>query len=136
VPAAAPNPAEPAAAPLGGVVLLVEDERAVRMVVERALKHIGLEVYVAADGEAALAQLAELEGKVDLLVSDVVMPGMDGVALADVAQRLYPRLRVVLMSGYSEPPQRSAVDKRGTFFLSKPFSIADLEAKVRVALVR
>jgi two-component system cell cycle sensor histidine kinase/response regulator CckA len=129
-----PAVAAAAAGKINGSVLLVEDERAVRMVVERALKHIGLEVHVAVDGESALARLGELDGNIDLLVSDVVMPGMDGVTLGDAAQKRYPALRVVLMSGYSEPPQRSAVDQRGTFFLSKPFSIADLEAKVRGAL--
>lgn len=119
---------------LSGIVLLVEDERAVRMVVERALRHIGLDVHVAIDGETALARLDELDGNVDLLVSDVVMPGIDGVTLTDRAQKLYPHLRVILMSGYSEPPQRSAVGMRGALFLSKPFSISDLEAKVRGAI--
>jgi two-component system, cell cycle sensor histidine kinase and response regulator CckA len=135
VEASAPVALAPAAVTkLQGVVLLVEDERAVRMVVERALKHIGLDVHVAVDGETALAKLAELDGRVDLLVSDVVMPGMDGVTLANAAQQTYPALRVILMSGYSEPPQRTAVGQHGTFFLSKPFSIAELEAKIRVVL--
>jgi len=69
-----------------------------------------------------------------VLVSDVVMPGMDGVTLLNLARERLPALNVVLMSGYAEPPQRRALDKIGVVFLAKPFQVNDLIDAVRGAM--
>ena len=118
--------------PLSGTVLLVEDERAVRLVVERALRRAGLHVITATDGAVALDVIGD--ARVDVLVSDVVMPGIDGVELLEAIRARRPGLPVVLMSGYAEPPQRRALDGAGAIFLAKPFAAHDLLAAVRAAL--
>jgi len=82
-------------------VLVAEDDPSVRTLVKSVLERNGYRVLVAADGLAAL-ELARLEkGRIDLLLSDVVMPGMNGRALRDALLELYPRLRVLFMSGYT-----------------------------------
>ena len=136
---AAPPPPPPAAPPrerpaLDATVLLVEDDRAVRIVVDRALQRHGLTVVAVADAAAALELMARDAAGIDLLVSDVVMPGMDGVDLLHAARARRPALPVVLMSGYAEPPQRRALDRAGVVFLSKPFAIDDLLDAVHGAL--
>ncbi len=117
---------------LSGTALLVEDERAVRLVVERALRRGGLDVITASDGGIALDEIGDR--MIDVLVSDVVMPGMDGVALIEAIRARRPGLPVVLMSGYAEPPQRRALDDAGAVFLAKPFAADDLLDAVRTAL--
>ena len=117
--------------PLSGTVLLVEDDRAVRLVVERALRRHGLGVVTASDGGLALDALAATA--IDVLVSDVVMPGIDGVELFEAIRARRPGLPVVLMSGYAEPPQRRALDGAGAIFLAKPFTANDLLDAVRAA---
>jgi signal transduction histidine kinase/CheY-like chemotaxis protein len=119
---------------LVGTVLLVEDDRAVRLVVERALRRHGLEVVAVADAMAALELIETNDVRVDLLISDVVMPGMDGVDLLHRARAQRPGLPVVLMSGYAEPPQRRALDRAGLVFLPKPFAVDDLLDAVHSAL--
>ena len=117
-----------------GTALLVEDDRGVRLVVERALRRHGLNVIAAADGEAALEILDDKAVVIDVLVSDVVMPGIDGVKLLDAARIRRPGLAAVLMSGYAELPQRRALDDAGVVFLAKPFAVGDLLDAVRHAL--
>ena len=114
-------------------ILLVEDERAVRIVVERSLQRMGLDVTSLADASDALELLQESDGNFDLLITDLVMPGMDGVQLVHAAQALYPALRTILMSGYAEPPQRAAAGEHGMLFLAKPFASTELSAVVRAA---
>ena len=123
------------AMPLHGTVLLVEDDRAVRLVVARALTGHGLTVLTAVDAMSGLGLIERERTRIDLLISDVVMPGMDGVALVDAARREISDLPAILMSGYAEPPQRRALDGTGVRFLAKPFAISDLVAAVRLALV-
>ncbi|MGI4878844.1 MAG: ATP-binding protein, partial [Janthinobacterium lividum] len=124
-PAAPPEPVERPAV-VAATVLLVEDDRSVRRVVERALLRHGLQVIAAPDALTALDILDAPEVAIDVLVSDVVMPGMDGVALLTQARERRPALHVVLMSGYAEPPQRRALDRAGVVFIAKPFAIDDL----------
>lgn len=133
-PAPPPMPAVDVDGPLSGTVLLVEDDRAVRMVVERALGWHGLTVLSAADGASALAIFDDGCASIDVLVSDVVMPGMDGVALLGSMRERIAGLPAVLMSGYAEPPQRRGVDGPGVIFLAKPFAIRELVAAVRAAM--
>lgn len=110
-------------------VLLVEDEPAVRAVLQRGLARQGLTITAAADGAEALA-LLDNGLAVDVLVSDVMMPGIDGVELAAQAAERRPDLAVVLMSGYAEAPLHRAATARGVQFLSKPFAMAELVSAI------
>lgn len=110
---------------VGLQVLLVEDDDAIRNIFERALKNRGLIVTAAASAEPALEAL-ESAAHFDVLVSDIMMPGVDGVELARRARLLRPSLVTVLVSGYAEMPLHRAVDAQGINFLSKPFSLAEL----------
>ena len=113
-------------------VLLVEDDGAVRNILERGLKRHGVVTVAAPD---ALTALAILDGDTpfDVIVSDVMMPGMDGVELASRALQMRPDLAVVLMSGFAEPPLHRAASAQGVRFLSKPFALADLLAGIVAA---
>jgi two-component system cell cycle sensor histidine kinase/response regulator CckA len=113
----------------GGRVLLVEDEDTVRAVAERALVRQGYEVTTAADGEEgleALGRAIEAESEFDLVLSDVVMPSMDGPAMAREIRRLRPELPVLFMSGYAEEQLRREIDIPNMYFLAKPFSVAQI----------
>lgn len=133
-PAATTSGKKPSAEPDltgGGVVLLVEDEDAVRVFAARALRNKGYTVLEARTGEGALDVLEETP-KVDLLVTDMVMPGMDGATLARLVRQERPGLRVVLISGYSEEAARGELTDSPDFhFLPKPFSLNQLAAKVK-----
>jgi len=96
-----------------GARCLVEDEDTVRAVAERALMRQGYEVTTAADGEEgleALGRAIETESEFDLVLSDVVMPSMDGPAMAREIRRLRPELPVLFMSGYAEEQLRREID--------------------------
>ena len=110
---------------VGLQVLLVEDDDAIRNIFERALKNRGLIVTAAASAEPALEAL-QSAAHFDVLVSDIMMPGVDGVELARRARLMRPDLVTVLVSGYAEMPLHRAVDAQGINFLSKPFSLAEL----------
>ncbi len=116
-----------------GTVLLVEDETMVRTVAERALTRQGYTVLVAENGEAALEILGR-EGKIDLMISDVVMPGMDGPATVREARKTHPDLPILFISGYAEEQLRKSIDFENVSFLAKPFSVQDLAETVRDAL--
>ncbi len=112
-------------------VLLVEDDAAVRTVLERGLRRQGLLVEAVEGGEAALARLGITGAPaIDVLVSDVMMPGIDGVELASRVRALRPELGVVLMSGFAEPPLHRAADRQGVSFPAKPFATAELVAAI------
>jgi len=116
-----------------GTVLLVEDEATVRAVAERALSRKGYRVLTAGNGEEALEVLARGE-EIDLLVSDVVMPVMDGPTLVAKARETLPHLPIVFMSGYAEEQLRKSIEIPGFAFLPKPFSVQQLAEAVRDAL--
>ena len=117
-----------------GTVLLVEDEPMVRSVAERALTRHGYKVITADNGEDALAVLARGE-EIDLLISDVVMPGMDGPTMVGEARRDRPELRILFMSGYAEEQLRNSISIDNASFLPKPFSVQDLAEAVKRTLV-
>jgi PAS domain S-box-containing protein len=126
-----------AAAVTGGseTVLLVEDDDAIRRLVERMLESAGYQVIAARGGEEALDVADGHEGPIHLLLSDLVMPGMRGPVLAERLLARHPNVRVLFMSGYTDPgffdhPLLS----RGTSFLNKPFSTEELFRQVREAL--
>ncbi len=113
--------------------LLVEDDAAVRSIFERGLKRHGVDVIAAPDALAALAIL-EAGTPFDVLVSDVMMPGIDGVELASRALQMRPGLAIVLMSGFAEAPLHRAANAQGVRFLAKPFALAELFAAIGAAL--
>lgn len=117
-----------------GTVLLVEDEPMVRGVAERALTRHGYTVITADNGEDALEVLARNE-PIDLLISDVVMPGMDGPTMVREARQSRPELKILFMSGYAEEQLRKSIDIENVNFLPKPFSVTDLAEAARRAVM-
>ena len=121
--------AEPAtlhADSLAGVrLLLVEDDPAVRSILERGIKRFGPLVTTAPDAMIAL-DILDTGAEFDVLVSDIMMPGIDGVELASRCLRMRPGMGIVLMSGFAEAPLHRAVSATDVHFLSKPFALADL----------
>jgi two-component system, cell cycle sensor histidine kinase and response regulator CckA len=116
-------------------VLLTEDETAVRAVAVAALERRGYRVLAAADGEAALAISRAFPGRIDLLVTDVVMPGMSGRELAATMQRLQPGLPVLFVSGYTdEAVLLQGVGNDPRSLLPKPFTSLELARRVRAVL--
>jgi two-component system cell cycle sensor histidine kinase/response regulator CckA len=113
----------------GGRVLLVEDEDMVRAVAERALTRQGYTVVTAADGDEGV-EAVRTNPDFDLVVSDVVMPSMDGPAMAREIRQLVPNMPVLFMSGYAEEQLRREIDLEGMYFIPKPFSVAQIAAKV------
>ncbi len=134
----AEDPAEQEAIPLDltgtEVILFVEDEDPVRTFVSRALQNKGYMVLEAADGEAALEILDNYTGPVDLLISDVVMPQMDGPTLAKKVMETFPKVKIILISGYAEEGFHKGLDRARFSFIPKPFSLQTLAEKVRLVL--
>lgn len=117
------------------VVLLVEDEEAVRRGGKRMLETRGYTVYEAGSGTEALDVMEELEGKVDIVVSDVVMPEMDGPSLLRELRKSYPDLKFIFVSGYAEDAFAKNLPADAKFgFLPKPFSLKQLAVSVREML--
>jgi two-component system cell cycle sensor histidine kinase/response regulator CckA len=113
----------------GGKVLLVEDEDMVRAVADRALTRAGYQVTACADGDLGLAAIAN-GGAFDIVVTDVVMPGMDGPAMARAIRRVQPTLPILFMSGYAEEQLRRDIDIANMHFIAKPFSVQQIADKV------
>jgi signal transduction histidine kinase/ActR/RegA family two-component response regulator len=129
---------EPAATPYrahGETLLVVEDENDLRNMIVRALRRREYNVLEARTGEEAL-ELVEKDGcKVQLLITDIVMPGMRGTEAAQRLVALLPDLRTLYMSGYTDNAMfHQKLLETGTLFLQKPFTIAALEEKVQKAL--
>jgi two-component system cell cycle sensor histidine kinase/response regulator CckA len=118
-----------------GRVLLVEDEDIVRSFAVRALRRQGYEVLEATTGVEALEVMAANEGKIDIVVSDVVMPEMDGPTLLKELRKKNPDLKIIFVSGYPHEAFETSLDKNEQFaFLPKPFSLPQLAAKVKEQL--
>ncbi|KQS04819.1 histidine kinase [Sphingomonas sp. Leaf357] len=117
-----------------GTILLVEDEDMVRAIAERALSRQGYTVLTAEHGEAALEVLAKND-RPDLLISDVMMPIMDGPTMVRQARERYPDLPILFMSGYAEETLRKSIDLDNVQFLAKPFSVQQLAEAARAVLV-
>ena len=117
-----------------GTVLLVEDEPMVRTVAERALTRHGYKVLTANNGEEALELLGKTDETIALLISDVVMPLMDGPTMVREARKEFPTLPILFMSGYAEEQLRKSIDIANVAFLPKPFSVQELAEAVRAAL--
>lgn len=143
---AAPARSEPVAVPMpraepadltgdSAVVLLVEDEEAVRRGGKRMLETRGYTVHEAGSGIEALEIMDELDGAVDIVVSDVVMPEMDGPTLLRELRKTYPDLKFIFVSGYAEDAFARNLPADAKFgFLPKPFSLKQLAVAVREML--
>ena len=118
----------------GGKLLLVEDEDMVRAVAERALVRAGYTVTTASEGEEGLGIVANGDTQFDLIVSDVVMPAMDGPAMARAIRNVRAHVPILFMSGYAEEQLRNEIDIENMYFIPKPFSVQQINAKVAEVL--
>ena len=118
-----------------GTVLLVEDDAPVRMVIQRILSNEGFKVIEADGGLSAISSCEDHTGPIDLLLTDVILPQLNGWQVADRVAATWPDVRVLYMSGYDE----NTVSESGVFasagtFLEKPFTMSALLEKVRGVL--
>ena len=129
------SPAEP---PRGSeTIMVVEDNGIVRKVMKRILKSIGYSVIEAGSGEEAVRICEQSKGKIDLLITDMVMPGMTGRELSNLLTDKYPGLKVIFVSGYTDDAiSHHGVLEPGMFFIQKPFVVQALAEKIREALDR
>ena len=118
-------------------ILIAEDDAAIRGLVVRALAEDGHELTATADGIAALDVLDQSGGAFDLLLTDVKMPVMDGIALALAAGRDHPEVAIMLMTGFADQRERAhGLDALVHDVIAKPFSIDQIKGAVREALVQ
>lgn len=114
-------------------ILVTDDEDSVRDFVERALNYAGYAVITATNGAEALERLQEQ--KFDLLLTDIVMPELDGIALALKAAKDYPDMKILMMSGYANQRQRAHnLDVLAHEVISKPFSLEEITRKIQKTL--
>jgi two-component system cell cycle response regulator CpdR len=117
-------------------ILIAEDDDAIRNLVVRALSEDGHDLTAAADGASALDALSRHNGEFDLLLTDVKMPMMDGIALALAAGRHHPEVAIMLMTGYADQRERAhELDALVHDVIVKPFSVEQIKGAVREALV-
>jgi CheY-like chemotaxis protein len=117
-------------------ILIAEDDDAIRALLVRALSEDGHELTAAADGAAALEALDDDAGDFDLLLTDVKMPVMDGIALALATGRHHPDVAIMLMTGYADQRERAHdLDALVHDVINKPFSVEQIKCAVREALV-
>jgi two-component system, cell cycle sensor histidine kinase and response regulator CckA len=115
-----------------GTILLVEDEEGLRSLNARGLRSRGYTVIEASNGVEALEVFDEKDGAVDLVVSDVVMPEMDGPTLLRAMRQRNPDLKIIFVSGYAEDAFAKSLEENEKFdFLAKPFALSALVAKVK-----
>jgi PAS domain S-box-containing protein len=140
VPAEEPGPSpEQAPQDLEGseTLLVVEDDEMVLGLAKGVLERWGYDILTAESGEACLALLDEREGPVDLLLTDIVLPGMNGRELAEAVTTRHPSVKTLFMSGYTDDViSHHGVLDEGVAFLQKPFSVRELAARVRQTLDR
>jgi CheY-like chemotaxis protein len=116
-------------------VLIVDDEESMRTLVARAVAMDGHDTVTAQDGAEALEILVREQGAFDLLLTDIQMPVMDGVALALATARDFPQLTILLMTGFAEQRERaSGLNAIAHDVVTKPFSVAGIRAAVAEAL--
>jgi two-component system, cell cycle response regulator CpdR len=116
-------------------VLIADDEDSMRALVARAIAMDGHEIVTAQDGAEALEILTREDGAFDLLLTDIQMPVMDGIALALAAARDFPKLTIVLMTGFADQRERASnLNAIAHDVITKPFSVADIRTAVADAL--
>ena len=118
-------------------ILIAEDEEPVRTLITRAPAEEGHFTVAAADGTEALDMLQSEGGAFDLLLADIKMPGMDGIALALAVARDFPKVPILLMTGYADQRERAhGLDALVHDIIGKPFSVEQIKGAVREALVK
>jgi CheY-like chemotaxis protein len=130
---AAPDLEEHAVAGVAGadeVVLVVEDEAVVRLLIVEVLMDLGYHALEASDGAAAL-RIVQSQQRIDLLVSDIGLPGLNGRQLADAAREVRPNLKVLFMTGYAENAAGKSFLAPGMEIISKPFTMDVMATKIR-----
>jgi CheY-like chemotaxis protein len=116
-------------------ILIADDEESMRLLVGRAIAMDGHEIVTAEDGAEALGILTDQNGGFDLLLTDIKMPVMDGIALALSAARDFPELTILLMTGYADQRERATgLNAIVHDVVTKPFSVADIRTAVADAL--
>jgi two-component system cell cycle sensor histidine kinase/response regulator CckA len=116
-------------------ILLVEDEEPLRKLCAEFLEQLGYRMLTASNGKEAVALVEGYSGKIDLLITDVVMPGLPGPELAEALLALRPDLKVIFISGYAAGSLApNGILKPGTVLVNKPFTIRALTAKLREVL--
>jgi CheY-like chemotaxis protein len=116
-------------------VLIVDDEDSMRQLVARAIAMDGHDIMTASDGAEALEILGSTDSAFDLLLTDIQMPIMDGIALALAAARDFPDLTILLMTGFADQRERaSGLNAIAYDVITKPFSVADIRTAVADAL--
>jgi CheY-like chemotaxis protein len=116
-------------------VLIADDEESMRLLVARAIAMDGHEIVTAEDGAEALEILNRDNGAFDLLLTDIKMPVMDGIALALAVARDFPRLTVLMMTGFADQRERaSGLEAIVHDVITKPFAVADIRTAVADAL--
>jgi two-component system, cell cycle response regulator CpdR len=116
-------------------ILIADDEESMRQLVARAIAMDGHETTTAEDGAEALEILVRNDGRFDLLLTDIKMPIMDGIALALAAARDFPKLTILLMTGFADQRERaSGLDAIVHDVITKPFAVADIRTAVADAL--
>jgi DNA-binding NtrC family response regulator len=118
-----------------GTILLVEDDTDIRVLARDALRERGFTVLEAGNGREAREAVSRHTGPIDLLLTDVILPGVNGKVLAEELLQRHPDLKVIYMSGYSdEILSPHGILQPGIHFLQKPFSMIDLVQKIRRVL--
>ena len=116
-------------------ILIADDEESMRLLVARAIAMDGHQTVTAEDGGHALEILVQEDGAFDLLLTDIKMPIMDGIALALTVARDFPKLTILLMTGFADQRERaSGLDAIIHDVVTKPFSVADIRTAVADAL--
>ncbi len=116
-------------------ILVVEDEPAVRELTKNVLSSKGYKVYIAENGQKALETFQQLGGAIDLLLTDVIMPEMDGAALVKKIKEKSPLLKCIYISGYTDDAiSQRGIDEKEVFFIQKPFTPGILVQRVREVL--
>ena len=115
-----------------GTILIVEDEEPVRLFSTQALTNKGYKMLEAVNGEDALKVISDYKGKIDVIISDVIMPGMNGPEMVEKILAQYPDIKIIFISGYTEDAlSKDQLDNHQVNFLAKPFSLKQLASKVK-----
>lgn len=115
-----------------GTILIVEDEEPVRLFSTQALTNKGYKMLEAVNGEDALKVISDYKGKIDVIISDVIMPGMNGPEMVEKILAQYPDIKVIFISGYTEDAlSKDQLDNHQVNFLAKPFTLKQLASKVK-----
>jgi CheY-like chemotaxis protein len=116
-------------------ILIVEDEEEVRQLISKMLERQGYAILETSNGEEALLACGRCEGSIHLMLVDVIMPGMSGSELVKALKPLYPEIKILYMSGYTDDAiARHGVLEKGVNYIQKPFTLEGLARKIREVL--